>query len=200
MTIRPDALPWTRGQGSAPPIPEDPALSGLLPTAMVVTIRGERQAEELEAGDIVVVLGRAGYSPVQRVVETAVDLTVRPDAAPVLIAAAAFDRFSPSRDTVIAPQTLVGVDDWLVPAAALANGRSIRILPLSGVVRYMQIEMGQHDMIVSDGLRTGTLARGTAYCRPLLSDPVTLDLLRTRLAQRIPALEQAGLLPREGAR
>lgn len=196
MTHRPDAPPWPRPLAEPQPMAEDLALTGLLPTSMVVTIRGEREADALEAGDIVVVLARAGYSPVQRVVETVVDLAIRPDAAPVLITAAAFDRFSPSRNTVIAPQTLVGVDDWLVPAAALVNGRSIRAQPMLGVVRYLQIEMGQHDMIVADGLRTGTLRRGAPLCRPLLIDPATLDMVRARIANRIPALEAAGLLPR----
>ncbi|MEO3473403.1 Hint domain-containing protein [Roseomonas sp. CAU 1739] len=194
MTHGPVALPWTRSPAAGKPACEDPALSGLLPTSMVVTVRGERQVDELEAGDIVVVLACAGYRPVQRVVETIVDLARRPDAAPVRIAEGAFDRFSPNRTTIIAPHTLVGVDDWLVPIVALVNGRSIRTVPMSGVVRYLQLEMGDHDMIVADGLRTGTLRRGTEPCRPLLTGGATLERLRARLADRIPALEEAGLL------
>lgn len=175
--------------------PEDPALTGLLPMGMIVTIRGERPADELGAGDIVVVLARAGYSPVQRVLETMVDLGRRPDAAPVLIAEGAFDRFSPNRRTVLAPQCLIGVDDWLVPAAALVNGRSIRRLPAAGYVQYLQFEMGQHDILIADGLRIASLRRGMKPCRPLLTDGARLDTIRARIAGRIPALEAAGMLP-----
>lgn len=174
---------------------EDAALAGLLPTSMVVTIRGERPADELEAGEIVIVLARAGYGPVQRVIETIVDLGRRPDAAPVLITEGALDRFSPNRTTVLAPQSLIGLDDWLIPAAALVNGRSIRRLPASGFVRYVQLEMGQHDMVVADGVRVASLRRAEEPCRPLLAEGPALEALRERILQRIPSLEAAGLLP-----
>jgi len=43
---------------------EDLALTGMLPVGKVVTIRGEVPADEVEAGDIIIVLARAGYGPV----------------------------------------------------------------------------------------------------------------------------------------
>ncbi|MBR0683231.1 hypothetical protein GXW74_22280 [Roseomonas eburnea] len=187
--------PEPRRPAMSEPPSEDTTFTGLLPTSLVVTIRGERPADELEAGEIVIVLARAGYSPVQRVTETIVDLARRPEAAPVLVTEGALDRFSPSRTTVLAPQSLLGLDDWLIPAEALVNGRSIRRLPASGLVRYVQLEMGQHDMIVADGVRVASLRRGEEPCRPLLGPGPTLDALRERILRRIPSLEAAGLLP-----
>lgn len=190
---RPPSCPEESPSGERPC--EDPALVGLLPSAMVVTIRGERAADEIEAGEIVVVLASAGYAPVQRVTESMVDLARRPEAAPVLVMKGAFDGFSPLRTTVLGPQCLIGLEDWLVPAATLVNGRSIRRLPGQGLVRYVQIEMGRHDMVVADGVRVGSLCRGTAPCRPLLREGLALEVLRGRLRARIPLLEASGLLP-----
>lgn len=177
---------------------EDLALTGLLPVSKVVTMRGELPAEEVEAGDIIIVMATVGYSPVQRAIETMVDLTRRPDAAPILIAGGAFDRFSPSRTTILAPQSLIGVENWLVPASTLVNDRSIRQLPATGYVRYLQFEMGHHDMFVADGLRVGSLSRGMKLCRPLLTNGILLDGLRTRIVERIPVSEASGRLPRGG--
>jgi hypothetical protein len=200
MNEGPTSPSASRLWAEAPPFPEDPALTGLLPTNRIVTIRGERPADEVEAGDIVVVLARAGYGPVQRVYECMVDLARRPDAAPVLIVEGAFDRFSPSRTTVVAPQGLIGIDDWLVPAAALVNGHTVRQLPALGYVRYLQFEMGQHDMLVADGLRVASLRQGSASCRPILAQGAALEALRDRIEARIPALDAAGLLPRDKVR
>lgn len=173
---------------------EDLALTGLLPVGRIVTIRGELAADTVEAGDIVMVLVRPGYRPVQRVVEILVDLARRPDAAPVLMTKDAIDRFSPTRTTVLAPQCLVGLDDRLVPAADLVNGRSIRRLPAVGYIRYLQFEMEEHELLVADGLRVACLSRGMGLCRPLIAGGADLDQLRARIAERIPALEASGLL------
>ncbi len=124
-----------------------------------------------------------------------VDLARRPDAAPVLVIKGAFDRFAPNRTTILAPQCLIGFDGWLVPAAALVNGRSIRQLPAAGYVRYLQFEMGQHDMFVADGLRIASLSPGMTLCRPEMTDRAELDRLRMRIIERIPTLEASGLLP-----
>lgn len=187
--------PCTRQFAPSGRSPEDLALTGLLPVSKIVTIRGELPADEVEAGDIIIVMARVGYSPVQRVVETIVDLTRRPDAAPILISEGAFDRFSPSRTAILAPQSLIGVENWLVPASALVNDRSIRRLPASGYMRYLQFEMGHHDMFVADGLRIASLSRGMELCRPQLSGGILLDGLRSRIAERIPSLETSGRLP-----
>jgi hypothetical protein len=192
--------PCTRQQGPSGQSLEDLALTGLLPVGKVVTMRGELPAEKIEAGDIIVVMATIGYSPVQRAIETMVDLTRRPDAAPLLIVEGAFGRFSPNRTTILAPQSLIGVENWLVPASTLVNARSIRQLPAAGYIRYLQFEMGHHDMFVADGLRVGSLSRGMTLCRPLLTNGLLLDGLRTRIAERIPVLEASGRLPRGGFR
>lgn len=186
-----NSLPTSPGLPS-----DDPALSGLAPTAKVVSIGGEVAADAVEAGDVVIVMARPGYGPVLRVVDTTVDLGLRPDAAPVLITEGAIDRFSPSRCTVVAPHTLIGLDDWLVPAAALVNGRSITRQWAAGRTRYVQFEMEQHDMVVADGLRIATLRQGQGLCRRLLAEGPALEALRDQVLRRLPALEAAGLLPR----
>lgn len=191
--------PFDRPGAEAGGMPsDDPALAGMTSTAMVVSIGGEIPADEVQAGDIVIVMARAGYAPVLRVVETMVDLRRRTDAAPVLITEGAFDRFSPNRNTVVAPQTLIGLEDWLVPASALVNGRSIRPLRARGYARYVQFEMGHHDMVIADGLRVATLRRGEMPCRRVLAGGAVLDALRAGIAARLPGLEAAGLLPPAG--
>ncbi len=190
--------PRARHWAEVAPWSEDPALTGLLPIGRVVTIEGERPADEIEAGDVVIVLARAGYIPVQRTVETIVDLARRPDAAPILIAEAAFDRFSPSRPTVVAPHCLIGIDQWLVPAAALVNGRSVRRLRAAGTIRYLQFEMGHHELLVADGLRVASLRRGAHPCRALLVEGVELEARRARFAERVPGLAARGLVPPAG--
>jgi hypothetical protein len=188
--------PYDRLGAEASVLPsDDPALAGLTSTAKVVGISGEIPADEIQAGDIVIVMARAGYSPVLRVVETMVDLHRRPDAAPVLITEGAFDRFSPNRNTVVAPQTLIGLDDWLVPVSALLNGRSIRPTAARGYARYVQFEMGKHDMVIADGLRIATLRRGETPCRRVLTAGSALQALRAAVADRLPGLEAARLLP-----
>lgn len=175
---------------------ENPALVGLLPSVRVVTIRGERLADELEAGDIVAVMAQAGYAPVQRVMETVVDLARHPEAAPVLFGEWALDDCAPLRPTAVAPQSLIGLHGRLVPAEALVNGRSIRRAPAQGVMRYIQLELGEHEMVIADGLRVASLRCGAAACWPVLGPGPALDALRQRAEARIAALEGAGRLPR----
>lgn len=175
---------------------ENPGLFGLLPSVRVVTIRGERLADELEAGDIVAVMAHAGYAPVQRVMETVVDLSRYPDAAPVLFSEWAMDDSAPLRPTAVAPRSLIGLYGALVPAEALVNGRSVRRAPARGVMRYVQLELGEHDMVIADGLRVASLRRGEAPCWPILGPGAALDALRRQAEARIPALEAAGRLQR----
>jgi hypothetical protein len=183
-------------QAERPDGTEDLALVGLLPSVRVVTIRGERPADELEAGDIVAVMAQGGYAPVQRVMETVVDLSRHPEAAPVLFAAWALEDHAPLRPTAVPPRSLVGLGGRLVPAEALVNGRSIRRAPARGVMRYVQLELGEHDLVIADGLRVASLRRGEAPCWPLLGPCAAREAMRRAAAERIPRLEAAGFLPR----
>lgn len=175
---------------------ENPEMVGLLPSVRVVTIRGERLADELEAGDIVAVMAQAGYAPVQRVMETVVDLARHPEASPVLFSEWAMDDCAPLRPTAVAPGSLIGLYGTLVPAEALVNGRSVRRAPARGVMRYVQLELGEHDMVIADGLRVASLRRGEAPCWPILGPGAALDALRHQIEGRIPSLEATGRLQR----
>jgi hypothetical protein len=169
-------------------------LEGIFPSGMVVTIEGERSIDVICPGDILMTLGHIGYSPVQRVTEVTFDASQRPDATPILVRAGAIDLRSPLRDTILAPQTLLGIDDRLVPVGALVNGRSIAPAPETGRIRYLRIEMLVHEMVIIDGVRVATQACGGALCRPLLEAGPMLDAIRARIAARIdrPGAPAAG--------
>jgi hypothetical protein len=167
---------------------------------MVVTIEGERAIDAIYPGDIVMALGNIGYSPVQRVREVVIDLAVRPEATPILFRAGALEARSPIRDTIVAPQSLIGIDDQLVPATSLVNFRTIAPAPETGRVRYLQLEMLVHEMVIVDGIRVGTQACGLALCRPLLEAPQALDRVRARIASRVERPAPGGVTLPEGLR
>ena len=174
-------------------------LSGVAPFSMIVTNAGERAADSIEAGESVITLARAGFGTVARILDVTVDLRQRPDAAAVLVAKDALHDGSPLRPLVVGPEALIGLDDWLVPAAALVNGRSITRMPADGSVRYVQyvqVELGEHEMVICDGVRVGTVLRGGDTCRPLLRGGPVLEALRGRIRGRISGLEEAGLIHR----
>jgi len=174
--------------------------TGVFPGGMVVTIEGERQIDEIYPGDIVMVLGNIGYSPVQRVREVVVDLSLRPEATPILFRAGALEARSPIRDTMVAPQSLIGIDDQLIPATSLVNLRTIAPAPATGRVRYLQLEMLVHEMVIVDGIRVATQARGHAPCRPLIEAPEALDRIRARIAARVERPAPGGVALPEGLR
>jgi len=165
---------------------------GIFPSGMVVTIEGERPIDTIYPGDILLILGNIGYSPVQRVTEIAVDVSRQAGATPILIRAGALDLRSPIRDTILAPRTLVGIDDRLIPVASLVNGRSIAPAPETGRVRYLQLEMLVHEMVIVDGVRVATQPCGQGLCRPLLDPGPALDGIRAGIAARIDRPRQAG--------
>lgn len=181
------------GRPAAPPGRDSPARDGsdalgsggLFPSGLVVTIDGESAIDAVFPGDIVLVVGRVGYSPIQRMNEVTVDLSVRPDAAPILIRRGALDIGSPLRDTILAPHTLIGLDERLVPVVALVNGRSIVRAPHTGRIRYLQVEMCVHEMIIVDGIRVATEAQADVPCRPVIGPGADLDRIRARIAARI---------------
>ncbi|WP_198372218.1 Hint domain-containing protein [Roseomonas rosulenta] len=188
-----------KGSGTAHcQVPDVCAFTGLIPSCMAVTIEGERRLDKIYPGDILLVLGRIGYSPVQRVTEVGIDLSLRPEARPLLIRTGALDARSPIRDTVVAPQSLLCLDEVLVPAAALVNGRSILPAPVSGQVRYLHVEMCVHEMIIVDGIRVATEPAGDGLCRPLLEAPEALDRIRAYIAARIDRPEAPGSLGQPG--
>jgi hypothetical protein len=160
-------------------------LEGVFPSGMVVTIEGERPIDAIYPGDILMTLGHIGYSPVQRVTEVTFDASQRPDATPILVRAGAIDLRSPLRDTILAPQTLLGIDDRLVRVGALVNGRSIAPARKVGRIRYLRIEMLVHEMVIVDGVRVATQRCGGPLCRPLLEAGAMLDAIRARIAARI---------------
>jgi hypothetical protein len=176
-------------------------IEGIFPSGMVVTIEGERAIDAIYPGDILLTLGHIGYSPVQRVTEVTFDVSQRPAATPILLRAGALDLRSPLRDTILAPRTLLGIDDRLVPVEALVNGRSIAPAPEAGRIRYLRIEMLVHEMVIIDGVRVATQPCGAALCRPLLESGPMLDAIRARIAARIgrpeaPATGDAAALGR----
>jgi hypothetical protein len=194
MEDDPQSAPRTERGSSRQVLADACEVEGIFPSGMVVTIEGERSIDSIYPGDILMTMGHIGYSPVQRVTEVTFDTAQRPDATPILVRAGALDLRSPLRDTILAPQTLLGIDERLVRVGALVNGRSIAPAHKAGRIRYLRIEMLVHEMVIIDGVRVATQACGGALCRPLLEAGPMLDAIRARIAERIdrPGAPAAG--------
>jgi hypothetical protein len=123
----------------------------------IATPSGETAIEDLEVGDMVVVLDGDTRSvlPVKWVGTEVVNLAAHPNpelVAPVRIAADAFAPGVPARDLVVSPPHAIFVDGKLVPAKLLVNGMSItRAYDLRSVT-YYHLELDRHAVILAEGL------------------------------------------------
>jgi hypothetical protein len=174
----------------------------------IATESGEVPIEMLAQGDRVLThLGQTqqvrwiGYRHIDIAGHAEPDLV-----APVRILAHAFGPELPHRDLILSPDHAVYVDGVLVPIKHLINGATILQIWPDSVV-YYHLELARHDIIRAEGLpaetyidtgnrsafthgsvltvaypQSSSASRGDS-CAPVLTDPIQLAGLRTRLIE-----------------
>jgi hypothetical protein len=178
----------------------------------------EVPVEQLAVGDVV----RARFAGTASVVwigRRQVDCRnhVKPvDVWPVRVAAHAFGPRMPHRDLVLSPDHAVFVDDVLIPVRHLINGETVVQEPVDAVT-YYHIELGEHDVLMADGMPVesyledgarglfdnidGPVAKqpGLAQrrwealgCAPLVVTGPKLTAVVARLRERLPRRRRAG--------
>jgi glycosyltransferase involved in cell wall biosynthesis len=124
---------------------------------LILTDQGEVPVEKLAIGDKVIT--RAGdAAPIKWLGRRRYRQPFPPgaDIIPVLICKNALGPGLPKRDLIVSPLHAMFLDDVLVPAGRLVNGRSIRALPEVTEISYIHIELAQHDVIFAEGAATET--------------------------------------------
>jgi glycosyltransferase involved in cell wall biosynthesis len=124
----------------------------------IATVRGEVDVRNLVIGDEVRTLsgalrrikwlGRRRYT--QPFPRNMVDII------PVLICRGALGPGVPARDLYVSPLHAMYLEEVLVPAGLLINGRSIRSCPDFAEVEYIHIELDSHDVIFAEGAAAET--------------------------------------------
>ncbi len=124
----------------------------------IATASGPVAVEDLCIGDFVMTAGGVAR-PVQWIGRRhypAATVRGNPQLRPVLIRANAIAPGIPDRDLRVSATHAVYLDGALVPAAALANGVSIRRERHGGAISYFHIELEGHDVIFAEGLAVET--------------------------------------------
>ena len=87
---------------------------------------------------------------------TAAQVANNPHLRPVLIRRDALGPGVPHRDLAVSAMHCMYVDDVMIPAASLVNGRTIERRDAPAPVTYFHIELADHDVIFAEGAATGT--------------------------------------------
>jgi len=123
----------------------------------ILTARGERQAGELNAGDLVMTVDD-GLQPIRWISRTTHSWSARPHKdKPVRIGAGALGAGLPRRDLVVSPQHRMIVHDPYNPGGVLAPAKALT--PLRGVRRmqgrrevvYVHMMFDTHQIILAEG-------------------------------------------------
>jgi hypothetical protein len=164
--------------------------------SVVRCVDGLRPIETITAGDLMWTADQ-GYQPVHWVAETHVDLSERPDLAPVEILRGAIASKVPARPVLVSPEHRVlvtghrvelyaGLDEALVPARLLVNGKTIRQRSDLSQVIYYHLMFSRHEIIDSGGL----------FSESYHPEPLSLGALqsdqRAALYQKYPHLRLFG--------
>jgi hypothetical protein len=122
----------------------------------IATLGGAVAVENLRIGDLVLTLAGPPH-PVRWIGRRAYDaaaMAANPHLHPIRLSPGALGEGVPSAGLVLSPQHAVWLDGpegkLLVPAAALANGRSIR-QGGAGAITYWHIELDTHALILAEG-------------------------------------------------
>jgi glycosyltransferase involved in cell wall biosynthesis len=125
----------------------------------IATLAGDVPVEALRIGDMVLSpdgeaapvkwIGRRRYAPGLPAADKA-------DVIPVRIAAGALGAGSPARDLYVSPLHGMFIDGFLVPAACLVNGMSVRLCPEITDIAYFHIETARHGLVLANGAAAET--------------------------------------------
>ena len=182
------------------------------PGTRILTPRGEVAVEALAVGDAVI--NHAGEDKaIIWIGWRDLDISRHPKpetVRPINIEAAALAEGVPARRLVISPDHALFIDNVLVQAKDLVNGRTIRPDMNARRVRYYHVELAAHDILFAEGapaesyLDTGhrgafdnaatplllhpnlmQMRREAEGCAPLCLDGETLAAIRRRIAKRV---------------
>lgn len=118
----------------------------------ILTPEGYEPIEDLKFGDLVVT--KTGAKPIKWIGERTYDGRMIADnhlSLPICIKAHALGGSVPSRDLHVSPGHGIYVDGVLAPAWRLVNGISITQAKSVDTVRYLNIEMDTHEVILAEG-------------------------------------------------
>jgi hypothetical protein len=122
---------------------------------LILTPTGERAVELLAVGDAIVT-GEGEISTLRWIGRRRLRLAAHPrpdEIRPVRIAAGAFGEALPRRDLVLSPGHGVFIENRLIPAGCLVNGRTIT-RPERAEVEYFHLEFDRHEIVLAEGLQT----------------------------------------------
>ncbi|MCB8881026.1 Hint domain-containing protein, partial [Acidisoma cellulosilytica] len=125
----------------------------------IMTAEGEVAVEALKAGDRVVTVttGKRRMRPIVWVGHRAVDISRHPapeKVRPVRVQRGAFAPNLPARDLLLSPDHAIYAEGVLVPVKYLINGTTIRVDETAQHVVYHHVQLAQHEILLSEGLRT----------------------------------------------
>ena len=120
----------------------------------VATPDGETAVEALHAGDVVAVRreGATVFQPVRWVGSGRMNAAREIEDFPVRIRAGAFENNVPHRDLLVTSEHCLFVDNKLIPARMLVNGRSITVDTSITEYEYFHVELEAHAILLAEGL------------------------------------------------
>jgi len=121
----------------------------------VLTTSGEVAVEDLKIGDALIT--SAGPRPLKwvgiRTLTKGGGTSWHPAVAPVRIAKSALGDEVPHRDLLVSPDHGMWINDLLIPAKHLVNGRSVTQPNFDDLetLEYFLVDVGEHAVIVAEG-------------------------------------------------
>ena len=189
----------------------------------IATEGGEVPVELLQVGQRVRSVLRGGCAPVVWIGHRRVECDRHPQPGkvwPIRVLAGAFGPGLPARDLLLSPDHAVFMEGVLIPVRHLANGSTIRQIPVESLT-YYHVELDTHDVLLAEGLPAESFLDGgdrsafsngggviQAYpdfnvltweaegCAPLVVTGPILDAVRSRIERRVRRL---GRVKRAGA-
>ena len=151
----PHYLPLATGSAA---LVEEQAVPGFLIGTHIRTDKGDIPIEQLAIGDRVVTLDRTA-KPVKWIgnrTYSSVAAGETQNIVPIMIRRGALGRNMPTKDLYVSPRHALFFDDVLVEVAHLVNGESIVRCPHIEPVRYLHIELNEHDVVFAEGAPSET--------------------------------------------
>jgi len=191
---------------------------------LILTEGGEVAVERLRIGDRLVTLSGEAR-PLRWIGRRAYSARLAcgdPDILPVVIRRGALGQQIPRRDLFVSPLHALYVDQVLVPAVLLVNGRSILQPQAEEDIEYFHLELASHDIILAEGapaesfiddgsramfqnaadyrlLYPDAVCGPARFCAPRLEEGEAVERIRQELLARADADAPAPLpLPLKG--